>query len=135
MMPINWNERLSVNVAEIDQQHKKLLAALNELNDAMKLGKGNAMLGKIVNNLAVYTTTHFQTEENYFDQFEYADADRHKREHAFFAKKVNDFKREIERGKPNLPAEIAGFLSDWLKQHIIGTDKKYSQFFNDKGLK
>jgi len=27
------------------------------------------------------------------------------------------------------------FLSDWLKTHIVGSDKKYGPFFNSKGLK
>jgi len=135
MSPINWNDRLSVKVAELDHQHKTLLATLDALNEAMSIGKGNVVLGRIVNDLVAYTATHFQTEENYFAQFGYADADKHKREHAYFVKKVADFKREIVRGHTRLPAEIVNFLSDWLKQHIMGSDKRYSQLFKEKGLK
>jgi hemerythrin len=59
MALITWNDSLSVKVAEIDEQHKKLIAMINELNDAMRLGKGKDVLGKIVNGLVTYTTTHF----------------------------------------------------------------------------
>ena len=135
MSLITWNDRLSVKVAEIDQQHKKLITMINELNDAMKVGKGKDALGAIVNNLIVYTMTHFKTEEKYFAQFGYPDTDQHKKEHEAFVKKVSDFKDGFENRKISLTIEVMDFLSDWLKNHIMGTDKKYSQFFNEKGLK
>jgi len=135
MAPVNWTDRLSVNVAEIDQQHKKLLAMLSDLGDALGAGEGYMVLGKITNDLMTYTAAHFQTEENYFARFAYPDTDKHKREHAFFVKKVADFKRELANGKAMLATEVAQFLSDWLKQHIMGSDKQYSRCFNEHGLK
>jgi hemerythrin len=135
MALITWNDSFSVSVAEIDRQHQKLVAMINELNDAMKQGKGKEILGKIVNNLVSYTEIHFKTEEKYFDQFGYPETDSHKREHSDFVKKVLDFKDGFDRGKMGLSIAIMNFLGDWLQKHIKGTDKKYSQFFNEKGLK
>lgn len=135
MAMIIWNDSLSVNVAELDQQHKKLIAMINELHEAMKSGKGKEVLGRIVNGLISYTATHFQTEEKYFAQFGYPDADNHKKEHVAFVQKVTDFKNGFEKKQLTLTVEVMNFLSDWLKTHIMGTDKKYAQFFNEKGLK
>lgn len=135
MALITWNDSLSVNVAEIDQQHKKLVALINDLNDAMSVGKGKDILGRIVNDLVVYTATHFKAEEKYFAQFGYPDTFNHRREHVAFVKKVTAFKEGFEKGNLPLTVEVMRFMSDWLKKHIMGTDKKYSQFFNDKGLK
>lgn len=135
MALIAWSDALSVNVAEIDRQHQKLIGMVNELNDAMKIGKGKEALNKILSGLVSYTVTHFKTEENYFDQFGYPDVDRHKKEHADFIEKVRDFKNKFESRNLFLTIEVMNFLSDWLKTHIMGTDKKYSEFFNEKGLK
>jgi hemerythrin len=135
MALITWNDTLSVNVAEIDQQHQKLIAMINELNDAMKLGKGKDVLGKIVNSLISYTAIHFKTEENYFAQFGYPDTEDHKKEHVAFVQKVIAFKEGFEKKEISLTIEVMGFLSDWLKNHIMGTDKKYTRFFNEMGLK
>jgi hemerythrin len=135
MALINWNDNLSVDVAEIDQQHKKLIAMINELNDAMKAGKGREVLAKIVNGLVSYTTTHFKAEEKYFAQFGYPDTESHKKEHAAFIQKVSEFKAGLEKDKLSVTIEVMSFLSNWLKSHIMGTDKKYSQFFHEKGLK
>ena len=66
---LDWDDSLSVNVTEIDDQHKKLIGTLNDLYDAMDDGKGNDVLGKILKELTDYTVYHFQTEENYFKKF------------------------------------------------------------------
>ena len=135
MALINWNDSLSVNVAEIDQQHKRLVSLINELHDAMRQGKAKDVLGKIVNSLISYTSIHFKTEEKYFDQFGYPETDAHKKEHADFVEKVTEFKQGFEKGSLGISIEVMSFLSSWLKNHIKVTDKKYSQFFNEKGLK
>jgi len=135
MALINWNDALSVNVAEMDQQHKRLIALINELNDAMSVGKGRDALQKIVDDLVAYTTTHFRAEEKYFARFEYPDTFNHRREHVVFIKTVVGYRDRIANGDMPLTTEVMKFLSNWLKTHIQGTDKKYSQFFNDRGLK
>ena len=135
MALINWSDSLSVNVNEIDLQHRKLIDMINELNEAMKIGKGKDSLGKIINGLISYTATHFKTEEQFFDKFGYPDTVNHKKEHVAFVKKVTDFKIGFEKNNLPLTVEVMNFLSDWLKNHIKGTDKKYSAFFNQKGLK
>jgi hemerythrin len=135
MALIEWNDSLSVKVAEIDKQHQKLMSMINELSDAMKQGKGKDSLGKILNGLISYTSSHFKTEEKYFDLYRYPETASHKKEHIAFVQKVSDFKDGFEKGRLSVTIDLMNFLSDWLKNHIKGTDKKYSAFFNEKGLK
>lgn len=134
MALIQWNEDLSVKVSEIDKQHQKLVSMINELDEAMRNGKGKAVLEPILKALAAYTRVHFQTEENYFEQFNYPDIDSHKQEHAKFVRKVSEFTEGFEKGTLGLSINVMTFLSDWLKNHIKGTDKKYGPFLNDRGL-
>ncbi len=135
MSYFDWNDSFSVNVVEFDQQHKKLVEMINDLGEAMKQGKGKDVLGKIINGLITYTETHFASEEKYFDQLNYPETATHKKEHKELAKKVADFEQGFEEGRIHLSMEIMVFLKDWLVEHIQGTDKKYSSFFNEKGLK
>jgi hemerythrin len=135
MALIEWNDSLSVNIAEIDQQHQKLVAMINHMNDAMRQGKGKESLGKIINGLVAYAGTHFRTEEKYFEQFGYPDASQHIKEHQAFTQKAVAFKSDFEAGKLTLSTQVMMFLSDWLQKHIRGVDKKYGPFLNAKGLK
>ena len=135
MALVKWDDSFSVKVTEIDRQHQKLVSMINELSDAMKQGKGKEILCKIINGLIRYTATHFNTEEKYFDRFRYPEADNHKKEHVAFVQKVSDFKSGFEEGKLTLTIDVMNFLSDWLRKHIKGADKLYSQCFNENGLK
>ncbi len=131
---IQWNDSLGVNIAEIDGQHQRLVQMINDLDDAMRRGKGNDTLGKILNGLIDYTATHFRTEEKYFDRFGYPEADSHKREHSEFVKKVSEFKEGFENGELGLSIQVMNFLCDWLQNHITGADRKYAPFLIEKGL-
>lgn len=135
MALIQWNDSFSVGVGEIDRQHQRLVGMINDLNDAMRQGKGKDVLGKIINGLVGYAGTHFRTEEKYFEQFGYPDAGSHKKEHFDFTKKVAEFKDGFDTGKIGLSIEVMNFLSNWLQNHIKVVDNKYGPFFNGKGLK
>ena len=126
---------MSVNVSEIDRQHQKLIIMINQLHDAMKAGHAKDALAQILNSMISYTNTHFKVEEKYFAEFKYPEAAKHIQEHIAFVKKVSDFKDAFEQGRLTVTIETLYFLRDWLQNHIKGTDKKYSSFFNEKGLR
>jgi hemerythrin len=42
-----WDESLSVGYEPIDEQHKRLIALINKLHDAMIEGKGQEVLGEL----------------------------------------------------------------------------------------
>jgi hemerythrin len=135
MALIEWSNDLSVGVTEIDSQHKHLIALINELNDAMKQGKGKDALGKTIGELFAYAGSHFATEEKYFSLFKYPETTTHKMKHQEFVKKVSEFKDGYDQGRLILTLEVMNFLKDWLKGHIQVVDKKYGPFFNEQGLK
>lgn len=135
MAGLNWDDSLSVNIKEIDEQHKKLIEMLKELSDAMRVRKGKDVIGKILNGLISYTDTHFKTEEKYFKAYRYPETISHQKEHEGFVKKATDFKRDFDNGKLMITIDVLNFLSNWVTNHIKKTDKKYSAFFNEKGLK
>lgn len=132
---IQWDSSFSVNVGEIDKQHQKLVAMINDLNDAMKQGKGKDALAKIISELFNYAGNHFATEEKYFEKFGYPAAASHKLEHNNFVKKVSEFKNSFDSGQLALTIEVMNFLKDWLRAHIKKVDKEYGPYFNEKGLK
>ena len=92
MALIEWSSDYSVNVSEIDSQHKKWVEIINNLHDHMKQAKGEAALGGIIEDLEAYTIFHFKTEEDYFDKFKYVHSAVHKREHELMRQKIKGFK-------------------------------------------
>jgi hemerythrin len=135
MKLIEWDDdSMSVNVQEIDQQHKQLVKLINELHDAMRERKTKDTLGKIIQGLIDYTGSHFATEEKYFDAFGYPEADAHKATHQEFVAKVMVFQTGFTEGRLLLSLDVMNFLREWLVDHIMGDDHRYGPFFNEHGL-
>lgn len=130
-----WDDKFSVNVKEIDEQHKRLIGMINELHDGMKSGSGKTALAPVLKRLIDYTMYHFSTEERYMVQHKYPGELAHKAEHKKFTDKVIDFHKKFESGSLAVTHEVMTFLRDWLTNHIMVTDKKYIKHFNDHGLK
>lgn len=133
-MALQWSEELSVNVKNFDNHHKKLIDLINELHDAMLTGKTRNVLGKTLEALKDYTKYHFGEEEELMKAHSYQDYVLHKSEHDNFVIKVSESIEKYEAGRMTVSIELMNFLIDWLDDHIMGTDKKYSQFFNAKGI-
>ncbi len=135
MALIEWDDSYSVNVHLIDRQHQKLFEYANEYNRAAENGKSEGALRKLLDGLAEYAAVHFSTEERYFTQFNYAEAEEHKREHQILATKIKDLYSKIKVGVKVEENEVSKFLKIWLDAHIKGTDHKYMDCFNKGGLR
>ena len=51
MALFGWRDEYSVNIKEIDDQHKQLVAMINELHEAMLEKRAKEILGSLLNKL------------------------------------------------------------------------------------
>jgi hemerythrin len=134
MALITWTDALSVSIKEIDTQHQRLFDLMNKLHEAMKIGKGNDVLGGILGDLVKYTVVHFSNEETYLKKYDYPEYVQHKKIHDDLTRKAKALKASFDQGKQTISIEVLSFLKDWLSGHILGSDKKYGPLLNSKGL-
>lgn len=131
-----WNEKMSVGVQSIDDQHKKLVTLLNQLHDGMMAGKGKDALGGVLKGLADYTVTHFKYEESLFTRTGYPDSAAHKKDHAELVRRVVEIQEKYQTGGPGtLTISVMNFLKEWLTAHILGADMRYGPHLAAKGIK
>ncbi|MEN8120894.1 MAG: bacteriohemerythrin [Bacteroidota bacterium] len=135
MKLIQWNERLSVKINSIDEQHKVLVDMINDFYEKINDKAPSALISDIIKKMKNYTVVHFSAEEKYFKQYNYPDSQTHINEHQDFVNKIIDVEKRFNAGKMVLTLELTSFLKDWLIKHIQGTDKKYSNFLTQKGVR
>ena len=131
---LEWTDDLSVNVKEIDTQHKKLVKMVNTLHEAFIANKANNVHKEIIDGMVEYARVHFATEEKYMLKFNFPGYEQHKEEHNTFVQKAVELQNQFKKAGFVFSNDILDFLRKWLKNHILGTDKKYSNFFNENDL-
>ena len=131
MAYISWDEKYSVNNREIDSQHKTIIRLINELDDSPAGKNPKGGIERVLLELVKYTAYHFSYEEKLLVQFGYPQIKEHMSQHNSLIEELKQFM--IRNSNENeLPAEdLKHFLSDWLKSHIMRSDKKYSTYLSD----
>jgi hemerythrin len=125
-MPLlEWNDTFSVGVDFFDGQHKRLVGLLNDLHDAMRVGKGAEVMGRVFQSLVDYTVHHFADEESAMEQYGFSGLEAHRREHEQLTRQVLDYKTKFETKQVLISIELLDFLKGWLTHHIMETDKLY----------
>ena len=135
-MPIvEWSDGLSVKIGKFDDEHKKLIALINKLYDAMSQGQGHKVLEAMLVELTDYTKNHFKREEEAMTKHNYPAYAEHKKAHEEFVKTINETQEQYEKGTITLTVPTLNFLTSWVKNHIMKMDSGYSEFFTKVGLK
>jgi len=132
---VEWKDDYSVGIDSIDLQHKKLLNLINQLQTAVDYSTGEQFEREALDELVDYTKTHFSYEEGLLKDNEYPDYEPHKEQHEKMFKKVGEVLSEYEKDHDTAMSNAAEYLKHWLINHINGTDKEYSSYLIERGVK
>lgn len=131
---LEWKDEYCTGIDSIDQQHRKLVNLINQLQTAVDYSTGEEFEREALNELVDYTKSHFGYEEKLMSDNGYPDYEPHKAEHEKMIGKVNEVLSEYEQNHELAIRHALAFLKDWLINHINGTDKAYSSFLIGKGV-
>jgi hemerythrin len=129
-----WSESYGVHVLQMDEQHQKLFEIINGLAEAMRDGKGDDVVRDTVEQLAVYTRTHFLQEEALMRRTGYPGLGAHQEQHRRLMADVETYKKSLEQGRSASLVSLLNFVRQWLVQHIRQSDKAYSDHMNSHGV-
>lgn len=123
MSLLTMNTSLILGHDRIDTDHQKLFDLIEQLASAMNTGKDKRACVRVCSELLGYTRTHFAMEEALMSHHGYAQAAAHQAEHDKFVARLDGFRQMLDAGSVVLSIEILTFLLDWLRSHILLTDK------------
>jgi hemerythrin len=134
MSQIEWDQSFSVNNAEIDKQHKKWIDIYNRLNRAMLEGdpaSEKEITTEVLHSMLDYARYHFKSEEEYMRNMNFPGIVEHVRLHKYFDTLIYQTFREDHDGNIVLNTELLKMIKNWLLDHIMVEDKKFSLFASD----
>lgn len=129
---VQWSDKLSLGVPQIDDQHKELIRIANGLIKAVHRGKDKIALDRILKKLREYTVFHFSSEEKLMEDIRYPGRGDQAREHARLKKEVKSYQRMAYQKEDLTPDTILEFMTGWLLRHILDYDRELAKFIHEK---
>jgi hemerythrin len=132
MASFHWTPDFTVGVEAFDAEHRKLVEVLAVMHEAMRLGRGREVSGRVLDELFRYIVAHFAHEERLMARHSYPDFERHSLFHRQLTENVLECRRKNDAESVDT-ARVLQFVMDWLREHILVADKKYGAFFAGRG--
>ncbi|OGT90383.1 MAG: hypothetical protein A2286_00260 [Gammaproteobacteria bacterium RIFOXYA12_FULL_61_12] len=132
---VTWHDSYSTGIEAIDNDHKKLLGLINNLQASVHYHTGEQFERQSLNELIDYTRFHFGREESLMEKHGFPGFADHKRQHHEMIQEVERFVAEYEKKGSDALDQVAEYLKVWLVNHINGTDQEYSPYLREKGEK
>lgn len=127
-----WSTDYAVGVRQIDVEHEQLFVLAERLHRAMLEGTGKAILVDLLARLVEYTRYHFAHEEQLMERIQYPGYRQHQQQHEELRSKVRERNDRAAAGEVTITIGVAQFLMEWLKSHIIASDRRIGSYINDR---
>ena len=130
---IEWSDDYNTGIPDIDKEHRGLFALINDLYDKVQTGSAETSIKATIEALDAYVNYHFDREEILMDACGYPDRENHKIEHRKLQNQMEAFSRSYA-SHPQLfdLADFMGFLTGWLKGHILRSDMAYIPYIESR---
>ena len=134
-MTYMWKDQYATGNTQIDEQHKQLFKAVNDLITACSSGQGRNKLDPTIHFLLDYTTKHFADEEKLQQKYQYPDYINHKKLHENFKKTALELTKQLQEEGASivLVGKVNSVIGNWLINHIQEEDKKVANHILSEG--
>jgi hemerythrin-like metal-binding protein len=121
-----WDNTLSVQIDEIDDDHRRLVDLFNLLKHAVEDQDATDYIEALLEELVSCTIWHFRHEERLMLKHAYAGLQEHKTEHQELIDSARNLQQKFLQEGKSLSADDIEFLEHWLTGHILSSDMQMS---------
>ena len=130
MKDLEWGELLSVDVDEIDEDHRKLINIFNILNHALVEGESPDYLAAVLEELINCAAWHFSHEERLMLKYGYEEIEEHRSIHRELLKSARELQKKTIQAEKSILEEDVVFLERWLTEHILSDDARLGAYLS-----
>ena len=118
-----WTEDLNTGIPAVDEQHKRIINYLNQLDDLEK-HEDAAKLEILLDSMLDFCVTCFSMEEDLMEQAKYPFFKAHRMMHETCMRRFSDIRARALKKENTIP-ELRALLEGYLKDHVMVQDKDY----------
>jgi len=126
-----WDNSLSVQVQEIDEDHQKLVQLFNILNHSVEEGDASDYIEAVLEELICLTAWHFRHEERLMLKYGYEKIEEHKTEHQELIESARALQQKFLQESMSVSSDDIEFLENWLTGHILGADMELGSYLGE----
>jgi hemerythrin-like metal-binding protein len=127
---LQWCQELSVDIPEIDAEHRHFIDLINALNEAIAERMSLSEVRKRMQDVLDDAMAHFAHEERLFIEWNYPEAALHAREHAAATDIFMAIMKRIEESEDEAEwAEVGLQVRQLLVGHLVNEDMKYRDYW------
>lgn len=130
MDSFRWDKHFVTGLADVDQQHQRLVDIINKFGDLLAENKvASHDIEKVVKELTAYAQYHFQEEEALMTAsgVDPRHRVRHIETHQSFLHELNAMHSSIHQDDTDSAKQLLDFLTHWLAYHILGADQNMAR--------
>ncbi len=135
MPALPWKDEYLINVAVIDEQHKRLAELSGRVHEILESNpQGGQEIRHMVDELIDFTRLHFATEEDLMRKYQYPGYEAHRAAHKQVLYRLGTL-AELSEQPMRLATRIDPDASDdWVTSHLLEKDAHLGEFLNEKGV-
>ena len=127
-----WNNAYKVGIGKMDEHHQKLFLLIEQTNKSLEKNDDKELLAAL-DELLEYTDYHFNAEEKLLKKHQYEDIEKHKEIHKKLINNLKEHRNQLLDKTLN-KEHFTIMIKEWLLDHILREDTKYSKILNKKGI-
>lgn len=131
MKDLIWDDSLSVQVREIDDDHQKLVDLFNILAHSVEKGDTANYINAVMAELINCTVWHFSHEERLMLKYGYSGLEEHRKEHQELVESARALQQKVLQENKQISDEDIEFLEQWLTGHILGADMELGSYLGE----
>ena len=112
----------------LDKEDQQLIDLLDAIDKCISDGGSANQVYNYFSEFVVLANEHFKNEEIIMEEYKYPDIIKHKKEHADLQGQLLILQSKLDQGRTPFGKDYMKMLRKWLGEHLIGNDKKLSDF-------
>ena len=126
---IEWSDFLSVGIPEIDDEHRRFISRVNDVNRAIVELEDKVTVERLLDLMLMEATGHFRNEVRLLQSRQYPHTADHARKHEQLSEQFSCLIEEFRKDNLSYVWALKGLrLKQLLVEHLLQEDMKFKEY-------